>query len=74
MHNYRGCCTLFQTKNKNYRARHLKSTDLNRIQVTTLTCCNIQVKQPYCTVLATVTGNCAVTNVIYNENKYYFIT
>jgi len=26
----------------------LKSTNLNRIQVTTLTCCNIQVKQRYC--------------------------
>ena len=43
---------------------HFKSTDLNRIQVTyTLTCCNIQVTQPYCTMLATVTGNCDVTNV-----------
>jgi len=74
IHNYHGCCTLFQTKNKNYRVPHLKSTDLNRIQVTTLACCNIQVKQRYCSVLATVTGNCAVTNVIYNENKYYAIT
>jgi len=38
IHNYRECCTLFQTKNKNYSVPHLKSTDLNRIQVTTLTC------------------------------------
>jgi len=36
--NYCGCCTLFQTTTKNYRARHLKSTDLNRIQVTTCPC------------------------------------
>jgi len=48
----------------------LKSTDLNRIQVTTPTCCNIQVKQHYCPVLATATGNCAETNVTYSENKY----
>jgi len=28
-----------------------------------LTCCNMQVKQRYCTTLATATGNCDVTNV-----------
>ena len=32
--NYYGCCTLFQTTIKNYKVPHLKSTDLNRIQVT----------------------------------------
>ena len=41
----------------------------NRIQVTTLTCCNIKVKQRYCTMLATATDNCDVTNVTYNEDK-----
>jgi len=25
-------------------------------------------------MLATATGNCAVTNVTYNENKYYVVT
>ena len=34
---------------------------------------NIQVKQHYCTMLATATCNCDVTNVTYNENKYYAI-
>jgi len=29
--------------NKNYKVPHLKSTDLNRIEVTTLTCCKTQV-------------------------------
>ena len=38
------------------------------------TCSNIQVKQHCCTMLATATGNCAVTNVTYNENKYYVVT
>ena len=28
----------------------------------------------YCTMLATATGNCDVTNVTYNENKYYVVT
>ena len=51
----------------------MKSTDLNRIQVTTLTCWNIQVKQRYYTMLATATGSCAVTNVTYSENKYYVV-
>jgi len=46
---------------------HLKSTDLNLIEVTTLTCCNIQVKQ-HCA--GNCHHNCAVTNVTYNENKY----
>jgi len=71
---YYGCCRLFQTTVKKYKVPHLKSTDLNRTQVTMLTCCHIQIKQHYCTMLATVTGNCAVTNLTYNENKYYVIT
>ena len=54
-----------QTTIKNYKVPHLQSADLNRIQVTTLTCCNIQVTQHYCTMLATATGNCDVTNVTY---------
>ena len=32
--NYYGCCRLFQTTIKNYKVPHVKSTDLNRIQVT----------------------------------------
>ena len=72
--NYNGCCRLFQTTIKNRKVPHLKNTDLNRIQVTTLTCCNIQVKQRCCTMLAAATGNCAVTNVTYNENKYDVVT
>jgi len=68
-------CRLFQTTIKNCKVPHSKSTDLNRIQVTTLTCCNIQVKNYYnYTMLATATGNCAVTNVTYNENKDYVVT
>ena len=62
-----GCCRLFQTTIKNYKVPHFKSTDLNRMQVTALTCCNIQVKQRYYTMLATATVNCDVTNVTYNE-------
>jgi len=72
--NYYGYCRLFQTTIKKYKVPHLKSTNLNRIQVTTLTCCNMQVKQHYCTMLATATGNCAVTNVTYGENKNYVVT
>ena len=72
--NYHGCCALFQTTIKNYRVPHLKSTELNPILVTTLACCNIQVKQGYCTMLVTATSNCAVTNVTYNVNKYYVVT
>jgi len=34
----------------------------------------MQVKQRYGTVLATATGNCEVTNVTYNENKYNVVT
>jgi len=68
-----GCCRLFQTTIKNRKVPHFKRTDLNRIQVTRLTC-NIQVKQRYGTMLATATRNCAVTNATYNENKYYVIT
>ena len=59
--------------NKNCKVPHLKSNDLNCIQVTTLSCRNIQVKQHYCTMLATATGNCAVTNVTYNQNKHYVV-
>ena len=72
--NYHGCCALFQTTIKNYRVPHLKSTNLNRILVTTLTCCNIQDKQRYCTMLVTATSNCDVTNVTYNVNKYHVVT
>jgi len=56
-------CRLLQTTIKNCKVPHLNSTNPNRIQVTTLTCYNIQVKQHYCTMLATATGNCALTNV-----------
>jgi len=41
----------FQTTITNYKVPHSKSIDLNSIQVTTLTCCNIQVKQHYCTIV-----------------------
>ena len=58
--NYYGCCRLFQTTIKNCKVPHLKNTNLNRIQVITLTCCNIQVKQHNCTMLATATGNSAL--------------
>ena len=68
-----GCCRLFQTTNKNGKVPHLKRTDLNRIQVSTLTC-NIQIKQRYGTMLAAATGDCAVTNVTYSDNKYYVVT
>ena len=34
----------------------------------------MQLKQRYCTMLATANGNCDVTNVRYNENKYYVVT
>jgi len=60
--------------NWNYKVPHLKSTNLNRIEVTTLTCCNIQVKQRYWTMLATATGDYDVINVTYSENKYYVVT
>ena len=72
--NYYGCCRLFQTTIKNCKVPHLKSTDLNRIQMTTLTCCDIQIKQHYWTMLAAATGNCDVTNVTYNENKNHVVT
>ena len=72
--NYYGCCTLFQTTIRNYRDPHLKSTDLIRIQVTT---CSLaaayKFKQRSCTMLANASGNCVVTNVTYNENKYYVV-
>jgi len=67
-------CKVFQTTIKNCKVPHLKSTNLNRIQVTTITCCSIQVKQHYCTMLAAATGNCDVTNVTYGENKYHIVT
>ena len=72
--NYYGSCRLFQTTIKNYKVPHFKSTDLNRIQVTTLTCCNIQVEQRYCAMLATATDNCDVTNVTYKANNNYVVT
>ena len=72
--NYCGCCRLFQTTIKNCKVPHLKCTEVNCIQVTTLTYCNIQVKQHDCTMLATATGNCDVTNVTNNANKYYVVT
>jgi len=72
--NYYGCCRLFQTTITNCKVPHLKSTDLNRIQVTTLTCCNMKVKQHYCTMLASATGSWAVTNVTHNENTYCVVT
>jgi len=72
--NYYWCCRLFQMTIKNCKVPHLKITNLNHIQVTTITCCNIQVKQHYCTMLATATGNCDVTNATCGENKYYVIT
>jgi len=71
--NYYGCCRLFQTTIKNCKVPHLNGIDINRIQVTTLTCCNIQVKHHYCAILATATANCDVTNVTYNENMYYVV-
>ena len=40
--NYYGCCRLFQTIIKTCKVPHLKSTNLNRMQVTALPCCNIQ--------------------------------
>ena len=55
-----GCCRLFQTTIKNRKVPHLKRTDLNRIQVTMLTC-NILVKQRCGTILATATENCALS-------------
>jgi len=55
--NYYRCCRLFQTTIKNCKVPlpDLNSTDLSRIQVTTLTCCNIQVKQ---TALLHYAGYC----------------
>ena len=38
---------VFQTTIKNCKVPYLKSTDINLIEVTTLTCCNIQGKQHY---------------------------
>jgi len=72
--NYYECCRLFQTTIKNCKVLHLKSTNLNRIQVTTITCCNIRTQQHYCTMLGTATSNCDVTNVTYGENKYHVVT
>ena len=43
-----------------------------RPTLTTLTCFNVHVKPHYCRAAAT--GNCAVTNVNYNEKKYYVVT
>ena len=49
--NYYGCCRLFKTTIKNYKVPHLKSTNLNRIQVTTLTCCAATYKSNSTTTL-----------------------
>ena len=72
---YYGCCRLFQTTIKNFLSfpfqEHRSKPHPNDY---TLTCCNIQVIQRYCTMLATATGNCDVTNVTYNANKYYVVT
>ena len=69
------CCRLFQTTIKNYKVPHFKITNLNRIQVTIRSlAATYKFKQRYCTMLATATGNCDVTNVIYNENKYHVFT
>jgi len=71
--NYYGCCRLFQTTIKNYKVPHFRSTDLSRIQVTIRSLAATyayKLKQRYCTMLATATGNCDVTNVNYNANKY----
>ena len=69
-------CRVFQTTIKNCKVPHWKSTDINHIQVTirSFAAINIQVKQHYCTMLATATGHCDVTNVTYNENKYHAVT
>ena len=68
-----GVADYYKRQLKTIRVPHFKSTDLNRIQVTTLSCCNIQVIQRYCTMLATATGNCDATNATYNANKYYVV-
>jgi len=66
--NYYRCCRLFQTTVKNYGVPHLNSTDLNRILVATLTCCNIQGKQRHCTMmLVAATGDCAETRNVQGE-------
>jgi len=60
---------------KNCEVPHLKSTDLNRIQVTTLAATyKSNSTTALCWLVAAATGNCAVTNVIYNGNKYYVFT
>ena len=72
---YYGCCRLFQTTIKNYKSSPFEEHQSKPHRSDyTLTCCNIQVKQRYCTMLATATGNCDATNVTYNANKYYVIT
>jgi len=42
MHKLLWVLQIIQTTIKNRKVPHLKSTDLNLIEVTTLTCCNMQ--------------------------------
>jgi len=53
--NYYECCGLLQTTIKNRKVPHLKSTDLNLIEVTTLSCCNITSQTTLCWLLPPVT-------------------
>jgi len=62
----------YSKRQKNCEIPHLKSTDLNRIQVTIHSLAATY--KHYCTMLATATGNCDVTNITYNENRYYVVT
>jgi len=66
-----------------YSKRQLKSVrfpiwraliETTRKWLRSLVAINIQVKQHYCTMLVTASGNCDVTKVAYNENKYYAVT
>ena len=72
--NVYGCCRLFQTTIKNRKVPYLKRTDLNRIQVTTLTC-NISVKQRYKALCWLLPPEIVLQQTQpYNENKYYVVT
>ena len=70
--NYYGCCKRLQTTIKNCKVPHLKSTDVNRIEVTMLTCWNIQVKQHYGTMLATATGKLTMRINIMSSRELFF--
>jgi len=69
--NYYECCRLFQTTIKNCKVPHLRSTDLNLVEVIPSLAATNKSNN---TMLATATSNCAVTNATYNENKYYVVT